>query len=99
MPFEMVVGLTVSDDALYAKYREGMTPILAGYGGGFRYDFVVSKVLASESPHAINRVFAISFPDRAARDAFYADPAYKAIRARFFDASVTGRTIIAEYTR
>ena len=44
-----VVGLDVKDEALYRRYREGMTPILHRYGGAFGYDFVVSRVLQSET--------------------------------------------------
>ena len=41
----MLVGLEVTDDASSARYRSGMTPILASYGGAFGYDFVVAQVL------------------------------------------------------
>ncbi len=99
MAFEMIVGLTVSDDAAYQSYRDAMTPLLNAEGGGFRYDFVVSKVLKSAAPHVINRVFAIYFKDAASKDAFFAKPEYKAIRARHFEHSVTGTTVIAEYVR
>lgn len=39
MSYETVVGLQVNDDYSYSRYREGMTPILKEYGGGFRYLF------------------------------------------------------------
>ena len=99
MAFEMIVGLTVSDDAGYQSYRDAMTPLLTAQGGGFRYDFVVSKALKSASPHVINRVFAIYFKHKASKDAFFSQPEYKAIRARHFEHAVTGRTVIAEYER
>lgn len=99
MVFEMIVGLTVSDDRGYQAYRDAMTPLLVAAGGGFRYDFVVSKVLKSESTHPINRVFAIYFKDRASKDAFFARPDYKEIRARHFEHSVQGTTVIAEHER
>jgi len=38
MSFEMMVGLNVTDEACYAKYREEITPILESFGGGFRYE-------------------------------------------------------------
>lgn len=85
----------VTDPAGYAAYRAQMTPILARYGGGFRYDLVVSETLASAAPHPINRLFAIYFRDRSARDAFFADPAYLRVRAEHFAPSVGGFTVIA----
>lgn len=99
MAYEMMVGLTVVDDASYQQYREAMTPLLAARGGGFRYDFKIAQVLKSASDHPINRLFAIYFPDRASKDAFYADPAYLAIKAKWFAPAVTGRTILATYDR
>lgn len=99
MAFEMMVGLTLSDPKVYADYRAAMASLLLGHGGGFRYDFEVAKVLKSEASHEINRVFAIYFRDRAAKESFFSHPDYKAIKARFFEKSVTGTTIIAEYER
>ena len=99
MAYEMMVGLTVRDDAVYRQYREAMTPLLEEHGGGFRYDFVVSDVLKTQADHPINRVFAIYFRDRAAKDAFFDHADYKQVRARFFDASVGGTTILSEYER
>ena len=46
----------------------------------------------------INRVFVIAFPDQAAHDRFFSDPAYQAIRAKHFIPSVKTRTLIAQYT-
>lgn len=95
---EALVGLDVRDDDAYDAYRAGMRPILESFGGGFGYDFRVSEVLKSESDVAINRVFTIRFPDRAAMDAFFSDPSYKDVKRRFFEPSVGGTQIIAEYT-
>jgi uncharacterized protein (DUF1330 family) len=99
MAFEMVVALHLSNEEQYAEYREGMTPLLHAYGGGFRFDFVVSTVLASEDSFDINRVFTIHFPDRKSRDKFFADPRYLQVRERFFEPSVASRVVIAEYDR
>lgn len=99
MTFEMLVGLTVSDAAVYQQYRDAMTPILQVHGGGFRFDFTVDRALRSPADHPINRVFGIHFPDRGARDAFFAHPDYQAAKARFFARAVTGTTILAEYER
>jgi uncharacterized protein (DUF1330 family) len=99
MSHEMMVGLTVTDDETYRQYREAMAPLLAEHGGGFRYDFVVGKVLKSASDHPINRVFAIYFESSARKDAFFAHPDYLAIKARFFQRSVAGTTIFGAYER
>ena len=92
-----IVGLDVKDDGSYRRYREGMTPILHRYGGAFAYDFVVSQVLKSETSAPINRVFALVFPDRAALGEFFADPAYRAVRAEFFEPAVGAITEIGSF--
>jgi len=97
MPFENLVGLHVTDENGYQKYREGMLPLLTSLGGYFRYDFAVSKVLKGEAEHPINRLFVIVFPDRESRERLFADPAYLRIRENFFAPSVAGITMLAEY--
>ena len=97
MPLEMLVGVNVTDAQGYAAYRRGMTPILAAHGGAFGYDLEVSAVLRSPTPAPMNRVFTIRFPDAAARDAFFADPAYQAVRTRHFVPAVSDTTILASW--
>ena len=63
MPVEMLAGLNVVDDEAYQSYRDGMTPILESFGGGFGYDFKVAEVLKSATEAPINRVFTIYFPN------------------------------------
>jgi uncharacterized protein (DUF1330 family) len=92
-----LVGLEVRDDALYRQYREHMSPILRSYGGSFGYDFVVARVLESQTPAPINRVFTIRFPTRDAAQRFFSDTAYLAVRARYFEPAVGGITNIAAY--
>lgn len=99
MAYELLVAMHVVDEDVYRQYRAAMTPILESLGGGFRYDFVVSNALKSEAPHPINRVFAIFFPDKKAKEAFYVHPDYVQIKKRFWEPSVAGRTILAEYER
>lgn len=99
MTLELLVGLTVKDDETYAEYRRAMAPLLAEHGGGFRVDFAVSRVFKSESDHPINRVFVIFFADGPSKERFFAHPTYKEIKARFFERSVAGTTIISEYER
>ncbi|SRR5579871_334957 len=97
MSFQRCVGLEVVDEALYQQYREGMMPILIRYGGSFRYDFTVAKVLKSETPAPINRLFVIAFKDKASHEAFFADPEYKKVREKFFNPSVRNSTVLATY--
>ncbi len=97
--YEMLIGLNVTDDAVYDRYRENMKPILHRYGGDFRYDFRVGEVLKSETAEPINRLFLLVFPDQAARAAFFTDEEYVAVRTEFFDASVGAVTVISEVTR
>jgi uncharacterized protein (DUF1330 family) len=97
MSYENLVGLDVTDEKGYDQYRRAMSPILGKFGGGFRYDFKISEILINETANKINRVFVIRFPDKAGKDAFFADPEYKAIRAKYFETSVAARTVISEY--
>jgi uncharacterized protein (DUF1330 family) len=99
MTHENVVGVQVTDTAGYAAYREAMKPILARYGGGFRYDFEVAGVLIPTDGPALNRVFVIYFRDRAAKEAFFSDPEYLNIRRRHFEPSVANVIRISEYDR
>jgi uncharacterized protein (DUF1330 family) len=99
MPHEVMVGLHVTDEPTYQRYRDAMAPLLAAHGGGFRYDFKIAEVLRSASEHPINRVFAIYFESKARMESFFANPEYVAIRARYFAPSVAGTTILGGYDR
>ena len=99
MAIEMLVGLQVVDDVAYQSYREGMTPILEAYGGGFGYDFKVSDVLKSENETPINRVFTIYFESEDAMHSFFSNAEYLEVKKRYFEKSVTDTTIIATYER
>ena len=93
----IVVGLEVVDDEGYARYRAAMMPILERFGGRFGYDFEIAKVLRSEVDVPINRVFTLVFPDRASKQAFFADAEYLRVRAHHFEPAVGHRTAIAEF--
>ena len=99
MACEMLIGLQVTDDETYGRYRAGMTPLLEVAGGSFRYDFRVSDVLKSETSEPINRLFVIAFPDARTKDEFFANPEYLAVREEFFGPSVAATTRISEYER
>jgi len=99
MPYEILVGLNVTVDELYQKYRDEMTPILKNYGGGFRYDFKINEVLKSEAEEPINRVFVIYFKDEKSKNGFFSNPQYLQIKKKYFQPSVEATTIIAEYVQ
>jgi uncharacterized protein (DUF1330 family) len=84
----LVFALEIRDEALYARYRERMSPILRRYGGAFGYDLAIARVLRSKTEAPIDRVFTIGFPDPGAAEAFFADASYRAIRAELFDPAV-----------
>ena len=96
---EYVIGLHVTDEESYRRYRAGMTPMLQECGGSFRYDFRVAEVLKSETTEPINRLFVIGFPSREVADRFFADEAYAEFRRTFFEPAVQAITMIAEYER
>lgn len=95
--FNRLVGLNVSNEEGYERYRNLMRPILESYGGSFRYDFKVSDVYKTEAEHVINRVFIIAFPNQAASEKFFNDERYLEVRREFFVPSVSGATIISQY--
>ena len=98
MAHEMLVGMQITDDAQYARYREAITPILRRFGGGFRYDVKVAELVHTSTEAPINRVFTIHFADVASKDAFFADPAYQQAKAAYFEGAVAATTILAEYS-
>ena len=94
--FTELIGLEVREQGLYAEYRARMTPILHAHGGRFGVDLEVSRVLKG-SDAALNRVFTIVFPSRAASVAFFADPAYLAVRREWFEPAVAHVARLAEW--
>lgn len=99
MSYEMLVGLNLKDEKVYQDYRNAMRPLLETYGGGFRYDFKVEKVLKSEVDHPINRVFVIYFRDQKASENFFSNPEYLKIKKTYFEVSVLNTVRIADYSR
>ena len=87
-PFTRLIGLEVEDAARYAEYRARMTPILHAHGGAFGVDLEVSRVLKGPPGAALNRVFSLEFPSRAACDRFFADASYLAVRGEWFEPAV-----------
>jgi uncharacterized protein (DUF1330 family) len=99
MSYEILVALRVDDIETYARYRAEIAPLLENAGGAFRYDFDIARTLVNGSPHEINRVFVLAFPDQEAKEIFFADPGYRAVRSRLYERAVSGTTVIAEYSR
>jgi len=97
--FEILVGLHVSDDAIYDQYRAGMTPILEEHGGYFSYDFRIREMLKGESDDPFNRVFILSFPDEPTKEQFFSNEAYKDVRAKYFEPAVKSGGVIASYSK
>ena len=95
MGFERIMGLDVTDDEAYQKYREAMEPILNSIGGQFGYDFKIAEVLRSKTDQPINRVFTIEFPSREDMEAFFSRPDYLAIKKRHLDGAINSKTVIA----
>jgi uncharacterized protein (DUF1330 family) len=85
---DITMGMDVRDAAKYAAYREAMTPILHSFGGSFVLDVWVNEVLCSPTLQQFNRLFVIRFPSPARMEAFFSDPRYREIRARWFDPAV-----------
>ena len=97
--YERIMGIHVSDDQEYQKYREGMTPILHSFGGSFGYDFKIQEVLISKTKEKINRVFTIEFPSKEIMDNFFSDTEYLVIQKKHFNNSVLSKTIIAMHEK
>ena len=96
MPFQMLVVMHVTDEQQYSQYRKEIAPLLTERGGTFEYDLKVSEVLATKAEHPINRVFLVTFPTQVAKNTFFADGRYQAIKAAYFEQSVAGFTIVSE---
>jgi len=99
MSFERIMGLHVTNDAEYQRYREGMTPILESFGGSFGFDFKVSEVLQSKTADAINRVFTIEFPSKEIMKQFFSDPSYIEVKNKYFDNCVLSVTTISMHEK
>ena len=82
-----LVCLDIEDAASYLSYREGMEPLLAQHGGRFVLD-VEGAASIHPADFAPNRVLLIAFPDDATAAGFFADPAYVAVRTRWFRPAV-----------
>ncbi len=88
-----VCTMTIDDPETFRKYTALTPAIVARHGGKFltRGDAVTTH----EGETFGERMVLIEFPDRAAAEAWYADPDYQAA-SRFRRASSKGRMILQE---
>lgn len=99
MRYEMLVGVSVTNRPVYEEYRSEIRPLLEAAGAAFRFDCEVSRVLKGQGVLEVNRLFVLGFPSRAAKEAFFGDPAYREIRTRLFEKSVQKMVVLAEYSQ
>lgn len=97
MSYELLVGLQVTDPDKYLKYRQAMIPLLAKYGGGFRYDFWIKETLRAATVNEMNRVFVIYFKDQESMGGFFNNAEYLQIKDEYYADAVTETTILSEY--
>ena len=88
MAYARLVSLAVSDAKGYARYRQEMGPIMESHTGRFVIDVDNPTVLTHPAPFVPNRMLLLEFDSEAHAAAFFADPAYQAIRAKHFAPSV-----------
>lgn len=93
---DILVGLNISDEETYKKYRLEMIPLLHNIGGKFKYDFSIKETLINHSENEINRVFIISFPNLKSKEEFFSNPDYVLIKEKYFNSSVLSTTIMLE---
>ena len=91
---ETLVAVKLRDEAGYAEYRARMTPLLEAHGGRFVLDVRVAEVLRAPDDADFDRLFSIRFPDEDAREAFFSNPEYVAIRKQHFEPSVSATTLL-----
>lgn len=93
MPAYFVCTMRVHDPETYRKYTAQTPAIVARHGGKFltRGD----EVTTHEGETFTERMVIIEFPDRAAAEAWYNDPAYQKV-SEFRRAASRGRMILQE---
>ena len=90
-------GLEVLEQGSYSEYRARMTPLLHAHGGAFGIDLEVARVLKGPTDAALNRVFSIKFPSRAASERFFANADYRAVRSQWFEPAVGHIVVLGEW--
>lgn len=80
MPAYLIVEHWITDAAKFEEYRVAVGPLIAKHGGRYMTKGGTHRVLENPNPPP-DRIVIIEFPDMAAIDAWYADPAYQPLIA------------------
>lgn len=89
----VVVQETVTDEAMFAAYRQGVPATLAPHGGRVLVGGGDLTVVEGAWPHP--RLVIIEFPSRADAEAWYGSPAYRELLPLRL-ASATCNLVIAD---
>ena len=75
----IIARITVTDPDRYRDYTAETPALIAKHGG--RFVVRGGEPATLEGPQEDRRVVVLEFPNRAAAEAFYKDPAYEPVRA------------------
>lgn len=81
----IIARIEVTDADRYPAYTAKTPALIARHGG--RFVVRGGEPRALEGPAERRRLVVIAFPDRAAAEAFYADPDYEPLRAIRWEAA------------
>jgi uncharacterized protein (DUF1330 family) len=90
-------GVQVIDPALYVEYRARIAPMLEAHGGRFEVDVRVAEVLKAPASEGFNRLFSLRFGSTDRLEAFFADPAYLAVRRDLLARAVSAIVPLGRY--
>jgi uncharacterized protein (DUF1330 family) len=74
----LFVNIEVKDQAAYAEYRNGVSPIIYKHGGEYLARGGAAQLI--EGDWTPSRVALLKFPDMAALHAFLEDPEYQPLK-------------------
>ena len=77
----LIFSLKVTNPKVYARYRAAIAPVLERFGGKIAKEYDVAHALHSDDEaEDVTKIAMFAFPEQAALDAFFADPAYQAAK-------------------
>jgi uncharacterized protein (DUF1330 family) len=91
----VIAAETITDPALFDRYRKEVPATLAPFGGQFVVRGGKLTPLEGEWPHP--RLVIIAFPSRAAAEGWYNSEAYQKIIALRHDSSIGNLVIVDEF--